>query len=327
MPCSVCTCSPQSDVDAASIQLQQGKLVQTEPQSSGNGVSTGTAGMVPRLDGSAVLKLQRNLDKKLLIYLFWVKIRHLTTSAPDGKVLMSLSKGNRINEIWFLPPSDTISQLLPLLPFTVPPHLWTPLQAFNSSSSLAHRPTTFYSDFWTTYFLFCLSSLPFPVTPAFFHIWPELRGWPGDSSSPCSGFAKVLLRWSVHLTLGQILPAFPTESTENTIIFPRQCLSSFRNPLTTKKGYKTRWIYPNPTTNSIPSQRSLAEILALFLSSFFLTIQTHTGIREGFTEAHISNSAEEFKGSHGKHSLAQELPPSPQPTAPWWLYKIYLYVQ
>lgn len=160
MSCSVCTCSPQSDVDAASIQLQWGKLVQTEPQKSGNGVSIGTAGVVLRLDGSAVLKLQRNVAKKLLTCFFWVKICHLTTSAPDGKVLMSLSKGNRIHEIWFLPPSDTNSQFLPLLPFTVPPHLWTPLQAF-ISSSLSYRPTISYSHFWTTYILFFLSSLPF----------------------------------------------------------------------------------------------------------------------------------------------------------------------
>lgn len=94
--------------------------MQTEPQESGNGVSIGTAGMVPSLKGSALLKLQRNLGKELLTYLFWVKICHLTTSAPDGKVLMSLSKGNKIQ---FLPPSDTISQFLPLLPFTLPPHL------------------------------------------------------------------------------------------------------------------------------------------------------------------------------------------------------------
>lgn len=66
--------------------------MQTEPQKSGNGVSIGTAGMVPRLDGSAVLKLQRSLAKKLLTYFFWVKICPLTTSAPDGKVLMSFPR-------------------------------------------------------------------------------------------------------------------------------------------------------------------------------------------------------------------------------------------
>lgn len=68
-----------------------------------------------------------------------------------------------------------------------------------------------------------------------------------------------------------------------------------------KRGYKTPWIYPNPNANSIPRQRSLAGTRALFLSPFF-KLYTYTGIKEGFTEAHISNSAEELKGSHDKHS-------------------------
>lgn len=119
--------------------------MQNEPQNSGNGVSIGAAGMEPRLDGSAVLKLQRNLGKKLLTYFFWVTICHLTTSAPDGEVLMSLSKGNKINEIWFLPPSDTISQFLPLLPLTVPPMFLNPSPRLQFIFSVSHTHNTLLS--------------------------------------------------------------------------------------------------------------------------------------------------------------------------------------
>lgn len=140
------------------------------------------------------------------------------------------------------------------------------------------------------------------------------------SSSTCSGFAKVLLRCSAHQScspqmLGQILPAFPTESRENTILFPKQCLNSFENPLTThwcgiqKRATKLHeFIQIQPPTQSLVRGHWPKHLLCF--SNSFLMIQTDTGIREGFTEAHISSSAEEFKGSHDKHSLPQELPPA-----------------
>lgn len=120
---------------------------------------------------------------------------------------------------------------IPLLCLTDPqyPTLISGLLTSSSSSASSH---------------FTCKLSQFPVTPAFFHIfWPELGGWPGGSSSTCSGFAKVLLRWSVHQscspqTLGQILPAFLTESRENTITFLKQCLSSFKNPLTRDVAFK-----------------------------------------------------------------------------------------
>lgn len=168
MPCSVCTCSPRVMWMQHQYICNGGNCCKLNHRSQGMVLALVLLEWYPDWM-IAMLKLQRNLGKKLLTYSFWVKICHLTTSAPDGKVVMSLSKGNRINEIWFLPPSDTISQLLPLpfhlVLFTVPPHLQTPLQAFNSSS-LSHRPTISYSHFWTTHVLFCLAipQLP-PISP------------------------------------------------------------------------------------------------------------------------------------------------------------------
>lgn len=174
-----------------------------------------------------MLKLQRNMGKKLLTCFFWVKICHLTTSAPDGKVLMSLSKGNRkkgslvSHSFWY---NFTVSQFLPSPPSTsVNP---SPSLQFLFSVPQTHNILLSFLDYLNPLLpqLLPISHVNFahfPATPAFFHIfWPELCGWPAGSSSTCSGFSKVLPGWSVlqcctPQTLGQILPTFLTESREN----------------------------------------------------------------------------------------------------------------